>query len=90
MFTQWIFLAPSWIKPYHVLSNGEQFRCDLARALSQTTRTPDADSVPLAQPVPPVVAFDELQRGDRNVARGHFRADSQWDHLGRIGCRFVA
>jgi len=24
---------PSWIKPYHVLSNGEQFRCDLARAL---------------------------------------------------------
>jgi len=25
---------PSWIKPYHVLSNGEQFRCDLARALA--------------------------------------------------------
>lgn len=25
---------PSWIKPYHVLSNGERFRCDLARALS--------------------------------------------------------
>lgn len=24
---------PSWIKPYHVLSNGEQFRCDLARAM---------------------------------------------------------
>ena len=24
---------PSWIKPYQVLSNGEQFRCDLARAL---------------------------------------------------------
>lgn len=24
---------PSWIKPYHVLSTGEQFRCDLARAL---------------------------------------------------------
>jgi len=24
---------PSWIKPYHVLSGGEQFRCDLARAL---------------------------------------------------------
>ena len=23
---------PSWIKPYHVLSGGEQFRCDLARA----------------------------------------------------------
>jgi GNAT superfamily N-acetyltransferase len=26
---------PSWIKPYHVLSGGEQFRCDLARALCQ-------------------------------------------------------
>jgi GNAT superfamily N-acetyltransferase len=25
---------PSWIKPYHVLSCGERFRCDLARALS--------------------------------------------------------
>jgi GNAT superfamily N-acetyltransferase len=24
---------PAWIKPYHVLSNGERFRCDLARAL---------------------------------------------------------
>ena len=23
---------PSWVKPYQVLSNGEQFRCDLARA----------------------------------------------------------
>ena len=24
---------PNWIKPYHVLSNGERFRCDLARAI---------------------------------------------------------
>lgn len=24
---------PSWLKPYSVLSNGEKFRCDLARAL---------------------------------------------------------
>lgn len=24
---------PSWVKPYQALSNGEQFRCDLARAL---------------------------------------------------------
>jgi len=28
---------PSWIKPYQVLSNGEQFRCDLARALAGET-----------------------------------------------------
>lgn len=26
---------PSWLKPYHVLSTGEQFRCDLARALAR-------------------------------------------------------
>jgi GNAT superfamily N-acetyltransferase len=25
---------PAWVKPYHVLSGGERFRCDLARALS--------------------------------------------------------
>jgi len=25
---------PSWVKPYHVLSCGERFRCDLARALA--------------------------------------------------------
>jgi GNAT superfamily N-acetyltransferase len=25
---------PSWVKPFHVLSCGEQFRCDLARALA--------------------------------------------------------
>jgi GNAT superfamily N-acetyltransferase len=25
---------PAWIKPYHCLSTGERFRCDLARALS--------------------------------------------------------
>lgn len=25
---------PSWLKPYAVLSNGERFRCDLARALA--------------------------------------------------------
>ena len=26
---------PSWVKPYAVLSNGERFRCDLARALAR-------------------------------------------------------
>ncbi len=29
---------PSWIKPYQVLSNGERFRCDLAKALSAPAR----------------------------------------------------
>ncbi len=25
---------PSWVRPYHALSNGERFRCDLARAMA--------------------------------------------------------
>jgi GNAT superfamily N-acetyltransferase len=29
---------PAWVKPYHVLSQGEQFRCDLARALLSRKR----------------------------------------------------
>ena len=33
------FSSPSsWIKPYPVLSNGEKFRCDLARAMSGGSR----------------------------------------------------
>ena len=43
MFTAVGFSSPpSWIKPYHVLSNGEQFRCDLARVLSQASRNDTA------------------------------------------------
>jgi GNAT superfamily N-acetyltransferase len=56
---------PSWIKPYSVLSNGEQFRCDLARALggswndnsedrstSALTLTPNCPTA--SRPSPPV------------------------------------
>jgi GNAT superfamily N-acetyltransferase len=49
---------PSWIKPYQVLSTGEQFRCELARALAEAaipTLEPlaiavenDCDSLPAA------------------------------------------
>ncbi len=28
---------PSWVRPYHVLSNGEQFRVHVARSLAETT-----------------------------------------------------
>lgn len=46
---------PSWIKPYAVLSNGERFRCDLARALLS-----DA----------PLVVFDEFSSVvDRTAAQ---------------------
>ena len=34
---------PGWIKPYRVLSNGEQFRCDLALALAQAANREEVE-----------------------------------------------
>ena len=81
MFTAVGFSSPpSWIKPYHVLSNGEQFRCDLARALTQAGNGEGE-----------LVAFDEFTSVvDRNVARVISAAMAKGIHSGRIGCRFVA
>lgn len=55
---------PSWIKPFSVLSCGEQFRCDLARALAAGfTEKSDGNEKPL-------VVFDEFTSVvDRNVAK---------------------
>jgi len=36
---------PSWVKPFHVLSNGEQFRADLARKLDNNTVIDEFTSV---------------------------------------------
>ncbi len=70
---------PSWVKPYRVLSNGEQFRCDLARALAGGN---DAGAV---------VVFDEFTSVvDRNVARVVSAATAKGIRAKRIGCRFVA
>ena len=50
---------PSWIKPYSVLSRGEQFRCDLARAIAAAANRDDR-----------LVVFDEFTSVvDRDVAR---------------------
>jgi GNAT superfamily N-acetyltransferase len=75
---------PAWIKPYHVLSGGERFRCDLARALSQATNTrPDIEQ--------PLIAFDEFTSVvDRNVARIGSAAVSKAIRGGLVNCRFVA
>jgi GNAT superfamily N-acetyltransferase len=91
---------PSWIKPYHVLSNGEQFRCDLARAISQggcvidETDSVAGDVNPIAKKVDSnggLVVFDEFTSVvDRNVARVISGAIAKGIHRGRIGCRFVA
>jgi len=66
---------PGWLKPYNVLSNGEKFRCNLARAL--------VDPAPL-------VAFDEFSSVvDRQVARIGAHACAKAVRA-RPGKRFVA
>src|SRR5689334_25405419 len=64
---------PSWIKPYQVLSNGERFRCDLARALAVSVcreAESTANDFDLAADAKPVIVFDEFTSVvDRNVAK---------------------
>jgi len=67
---------PAWIKPYAVLSNGERFRCDLARMLL-------ADR--------PLVVCDEFTSVvDRTVARFGSAAVSKAIRSGKVDRRFVA
>lgn len=77
---------PSWVKPYQVLSNGEKFRCDLARALSCGSM-PQFDG----QADRPLVVFDEFTSVvDRNVACIGSAAVAKGLRNGQIRCRFVA
>ncbi|HVX59347.1 MAG TPA: GNAT family N-acetyltransferase [Pirellulales bacterium] len=67
---------PAWIKPYRVLSCGEQFRCDLARALLASRE---------------LVVFDEFTSVvDRTVAKIGSAAVSQAVRSGDFTQRFVA
>ena len=66
---------PSWIRPYRTLSNGEQFQCDLAKALLRGG----------------LVVFDEYTSVvDRNVAKVASAAIAKGIKSARIPCRFVA
>jgi GNAT superfamily N-acetyltransferase len=68
---------PAWIRPYHTLSNGERFRCDLARAL-------------LCSPHE-TVAFDEFTSVvDRTVAKIGSAAVAKAIRGGRVEKRFIA
>jgi len=80
---------PSWIKPYDILSGGERFRCDLARALamgsSEVAKKDEPDG--LAH----LVVFDEFTSVvDRDVARFGSAALAKGIRRGTIACRFVA
>jgi len=94
---------PSWVKPYQVLSCGEQFRCDLARALGLGGAVPEAaevcegpgqaesdDSQPGSQNSR-LVVFDEFTSVvDRNVAKACSTAIAKGIRRGNIPCRFIA
>jgi GNAT superfamily N-acetyltransferase len=54
---------PSWVKPYRVLSCGERFRCDLARALAIAPFSRDAESSERSADVP-----EECESGDAQSA----------------------
>lgn len=72
---------PSWIKPYAVLSGGERFRCDLARALAEAASGGE----------PRQVAFDEYTSVvDRHVARIGSAAIAKAIRSGRVDCRLAA
>ncbi|QDU97519.1 GNAT family N-acetyltransferase [Lignipirellula cremea] len=76
---------PSWIKPYAALSNGEQFRCDLARALLCGAQGPGE-----AMPGDDLVVFDEFTSVvDRAAARIGSAAVSKAIRSGRIDRRMV-
>jgi len=75
---------PAWIKPYHVLSGGQRFRCDLARALAVGLESADKKE-------PPIVAVDEFTSVvDRTVAQFGSAAVAKAIRSSRVCCRFVA
>jgi GNAT superfamily N-acetyltransferase len=89
---------PSWVKPYQVLSGGERFRCDLARALAKS-REPRAESQEpesasgsrLLTLDSRLVVFDEFTSVvDRNVAKVCSAAIAKGIRRGILPCRFVA
>jgi GNAT superfamily N-acetyltransferase len=89
---------PSWVKPYQVLSNGERFRCDLARALACSfkgarieERGSSKSNSLLTPRSSPLVAFDEFTSVvDRNVAKVCSAAIAKGIRRGHLPCRFVA
>ncbi|MCA9639599.1 MAG: hypothetical protein KC492_02865 [Myxococcales bacterium] len=92
---------PSWIKPYRVLSRGEQFRCELALALASADfglRSAECNSlgredsaIRNPQSEFKTVVFDEFTSVvDRNVARVCSAAVAKAVRTRRVASRFIA
>ena len=84
---------PGWVKPYHVLSNGERFRCDLARALSESMDDMNNQNENRSSSInhEHLVVFDEFTSVvDRNVAKVGSAAIAKGIQSGRMRSRFVA
>jgi len=74
---------PSWIKPYEVLSGGEKFRCDLARALAAGCGAKHGEK--------PLVVFDEFTSlVDRAAAQVGSAAVAKAIRSGQVVGRFIA
>ncbi len=78
---------PAWVRPFPVLSRGEQFRCHLARAIAGAmTRAKQS-----AADEPPLVVFDEFTSVvDRTVAKIGSAAIARAIRARHTPCRFVA
>jgi GNAT superfamily N-acetyltransferase len=91
---------PAWIRPYHALSNGEQFRCDLARALlgsscrgdePAATASPNNNQAAATQETKSLVVFDEFTSVvDRTVAQFGSAAVAKALRRGHLVRQFVA
>jgi GNAT superfamily N-acetyltransferase len=83
---------PAWVRPYHVLSRGEQFRCDLARALAVALQSKQSNKlIEASDHHSPLVVFDEFTSVvDRNVAQIGSAAIAKSIRGGHLSCRFVA
>ncbi|QDU86951.1 hypothetical protein Pla175_03050 [Pirellulimonas nuda] len=90
---------PSWVKPFSVLSQGEQMRCELARALLEKGREVRdegrAARPPVLAPHPSslaaLVVFDEFTSTvDRTVAQVCSAAVAKAIRSGRVAKRLVA
>ncbi|MBL9125135.1 MAG: GNAT family N-acetyltransferase [Planctomycetaceae bacterium] len=80
---------PAWIRPYSVLSGGERFRCDLARALARGVES--ATGAGATNQLRPLVACDEFTSTvDRQVGQICSAALARGIRSGTIPCRFVA